>query len=214
MKECWCKGMAAIPGSRRCEPQVFGPGILDLTGLFPKSMEGKVIDLPTQPKKKQEKTIVFIDMDGVLTDFHGSKHFKSTDKVMRKPPRGYEEGFFESLPVLPGARWAIRTLLKNPDLDVRILTKPVWKSYLCYSEKVIWIAKTFPELLDKITITNDKTMLAAPGRILIDDYAQDWKEGWEAHGGRFIHFETYRSEEHWEEICIELSPDCFNIKTN
>jgi 5'(3')-deoxyribonucleotidase len=161
-----------------------------------------------------DKTMVFIDMDGVLSNFEGSKHFKPTDKVMRKPPRGFEEGFFESLPVIPGARWAIRTLLKNENLDVRILTKPVHRSYLCYSEKVSWIAKHFPELLEKITITHDKIMLAAPGRILIDDYAQDWQEGWIKAGGEFIHFETHRAEEHWTEICEYLSPMCFNIKPN
>lgn len=152
---------------------------------------------------------VLIDMDGVLTNFQGSPFFEKTDKVMRKPPRMYEAGFFETLEVLPGARWAIRVLLKNPKLRVQILTKPVTKSYLCYAEKVAWIAKNFPELLERITITHDKSLLAAPGRILIDDYAEEWKEGWEAAGGRFIHFQTDKSELHWIAICRELAPDCF-----
>lgn len=152
---------------------------------------------------------VCIDMDGVLTDFEGSENFRPSDKVMRKPPRSFEKGFFENLDVLPGARWAIRVLLKNPNLRVQILTKPVHRSYLCYSEKVAWIAKNFPELLERITITHDKSLLAAPGRILIDDYAQDWQAGWEERGGRFIHFQTKNSAEHWEAICRELAPDCF-----
>ena len=157
-------------------------------------------------------TDVFIDMDGVLADFQNSKHFQKTDKVMRKPPRMYEEGFFEDLEVLPGARWAIRVLLKNPNLKVHILTKPVHKSYLCYSEKVAWIAKNFPELLETMNIVSNKSLLSAPGRMLIDDYAVEWKEGWEANGGTFWHFNTDKSEEEWKVICTFLNPDYFNFE--
>ena len=155
---------------------------------------------------------VFIDMDGVLADFAHSKHFRKMDKVMRKPPRMYEVGFFENLEVLPGARWALRVLLKNPKLKLHILTKPVTNSPICYSEKAAWIAKNFPELLDSIIIAHDKQFCAGPGRILIDDYAVDWKANWEKAGGRFIHFRSDDSLKHWMDICVELNPDYFNME--
>jgi len=153
---------------------------------------------------------VFVDMDGVLADFNGSKHFQKMDKVMRKPPRMYEVGFFENLEVLPGARWAIRVLLKNPQLRLHILTKPVANSYNCYSEKVAWIGKNFPELLPFIMIVHDKSYIAGPGRILIDDHADEWKENWEYCGGDFFHFKTNDYRECWIDICKKLNPDYFN----
>lgn len=155
-------------------------------------------------------TDVFIDMDGVIAYFTGSPHFKPFDKNMRKPPRMFEEGFFENLPVLPGARWGVRVLLKNPNLNVCILTQPVSTSAICYSEKVSWIAKIFPELLERIMIVHDKGFVSAPGRILIDDMDDRWKQKWESHGGRFIHFNPDNAEQCWIDICKELNPDYFN----
>ena len=155
---------------------------------------------------------VFIDMDGVLADFQNSKHFHKMDRIQRKPPRMYEVGFFETLDVLPGARWAIRVLLKNPQLRLHILTKPVTNSYNCYSEKVAWIGKNFPELLDKMMIVHDKYYLSQYGRILIDDHAPEWKEPWESTGGTFIHFRSDDSARHWVEICARLNPDYFNME--
>ena len=160
-----------------------------------------------------EKVIhVFIDMDGVLAHFSGSKLFKKYEKVARKPPRMYEEGFFENLPVLPGARWAIRVLLKNPNIKLHILTKPVINSYNCYGEKVAWIAKNFPELLPSVNIVHNKIFLAGPGRVLIDDYAEEWKEEWEAAGGTFWHFLTDDSQTEWLDICVKYHPDYFNME--
>jgi 5'(3')-deoxyribonucleotidase len=158
-----------------------------------------------------EITDIFIDMDGVLADFQNSKYFTKIDKVMRKPPRMYESGFFENLEVLPGARWGVRVLLKNPKLRLHILTKPVTNSHLCYSEKAAWIAKHFPELLDSIIIAHDKQFCAGPGRVLIDDYAQDWKASWEAAGGTFWHFQSDSSRNQWIEIGVKYNPEYFNL---
>lgn len=168
--------------------------------------------LALAPKQPQEITDVFVDMDGVLANFAGSKKFKRYEKTMRKPPRVYDKGFFEDLEVLPGAAWGIRVLLKNSNIKVHILTKPVTNSHICYSEKVAWIAKHFPELLKSITITHDKKLCAGPGRILIDDYAQDWKDSWEAAGGTFWHFKTERSESEWLDIAVMLHPDYFHLE--
>lgn len=152
---------------------------------------------------------IFIDMDGVLADFAKSKNFQKVDKVMRKPPRMFEVGFFEGLDVLPGARWAIRVLLKNPEIKLHILTKPVFNSHICYSEKASWIAKHFPELLDSIIIAHDKKFCAGPGRVLIDDYPDEWKVSWEAAGGVFWSFNTDQSELEWLGIAKAYNPDYF-----
>lgn len=162
---------------------------------------------------EQSKLVhIFIDMDGVLAHFSGSKLFRNYEKTMRKPPRMYEEGFFENLPVLAGARWAIRVLLKNPNLKLHILTKPVTNSYSCYSEKVAWIAKNFPELLGSIIIAHDKQFIAGPDRVLVDDFAEEWKQSWEAAGGVFEHFITDKSKENWKQLAIKYNPDYFHME--
>lgn len=162
--------------------------------------------------ERKEVIDIFIDMDGVLADFSGSKLFRKYEKTMRKPPRMHEEGFFETLPVLPGARWAIRVLLKNPHLRLHILTKPVTTSYQCYGEKVAWIAKNFPELLGSIIIAHDKKFIGGPGRVLIDDFADEWKADWEAAGGVFEHFITDKSKEKWKELAVKYNPDYFHLE--
>lgn len=173
-----------------------------------------MLQLVTTPDQVQttEVTNIFIDMDGVLANFHGSKNFHKMDRVMRKPPRMYEAGFFENLEVLAGARWGVRVLMKNPNLKVHILTKPVTNSFLCYGEKAAWIAKNFPELLNSIVIAHDKSFLAGPGRVLIDDYAQEWKASWEAGGGTFWHFQSDSSLNQWVEIGVKYNPEYFNME--
>lgn len=132
--------------------------------------------------------IVYIDMDGVIADFRKSSYFKLKDPVASAPPRMYEQGFFETLPVADGASWALRSILKNKNLDVYILTQPVKESTLSYTEKANWIAKWFPELSGKIIMTQNKELLAAEGRILIDDADWKWQALWENNQGTFFHF--------------------------
>lgn len=132
--------------------------------------------------------IVYIDMDGVVADFCGSQHFTKTDPLTRSPSRMYEVGFFETLPPIQGALWGVRSLLKNPNLDIFICSQPVKESSISYTEKANWIAKWLPELSGKIILTQNKEHLAGPNRILIDDAGWKWKDKWEAAGGEFLHF--------------------------
>ena len=120
----------------------------------------------------------------------------------------YEDKFFETLPVVTGAEWAVRKLLRFDIFDPYILTKPVGNSPKSYQEKASWIANHFAELSRKINMSHHKELLAGPDRILIDDDIK-WKEGWEEKGGKFIHFnyspdnvESNRRE--WERIVEEL----------
>lgn len=132
--------------------------------------------------------IVFIDMDGVLVDFKSSSFFQENDPLVSAPPRMYEIGFFEHLPPADGALWAVRSILKNKNLDVYVLTQPVKESTVSYTEKANWIAKWIPELSGKIVMTQNKELLSAPGRVLIDDAHWKWKDVWEKQGGTFFHF--------------------------
>lgn len=138
------------------------------------------------------KKLFYIDMDGVTCDFCGSHYFQPGDPVTKSPSRMYEIGFFESLPPMDGALWAIRALMKNEHLDVHILTQPVKESTMSYTEKANWIAKWIPELSSKLILTQNKEHLSGPNRVLVDDAAWKWKEKWEAEGGTFVHFNVKR----------------------
>lgn len=156
---------------------------------------------------------IFIDMDGVLARFYDPSNFKPYDLKIRKPPRAYEKGFFENLPVINGASWAVRALIRERGVEnIFILTAPLHKNIWCYSEKAAWIAKHFPELINNIIISGHKELCSGLNRILIDDHL-DWEEKWEEKEGTFIHFDTKENilleETKWEEIIRFLNPSFF-----
>lgn len=152
--------------------------------------------------------ILFVDMDCVLSDFCNSPMFEKHEQIQNNPPRMYEEFFFETLPVVDGALWAIRKLM--PYYDIHVLTQPVMNTHYSYSEKAAWIWKWFPELGGKLHLTQNKEFFSGPGRVLIDDSVEKWYKKWEDKGGMFIHFsyspmhnnKINRSE--WERIVQEL----------
>lgn len=129
------------------------------------------------------KKIVFIDLDDTIADFQGSAKFKDGFNVVHM----YEPGFFKDLPVIPGALVAVRAIMRM-GYDVHILTQPLAESAHSYSEKVQWVALHFPDLINKISMTQDKGLFK--GDYLIDDNALKWKEKFEANGGKFIFFKN------------------------
>lgn len=138
--------------------------------------------------------LIFLDMDQVLADFPRSEAFKDGCRRPR-PPEMFEEFFFEKLPPVPGSLSSVRKIMEIPNTELHILTKPVKETHYSYSEKAAWVAKWFPELRSKLTLTQDKGLLARENRILIDDDAKQWKSVWEANGGTFIHF-NYQEMDH------------------
>lgn len=144
------------------------------------------------------KKLFYIDMDGVLCDFRGSSYFQPGDPVTKAPARMYEFGFFENLPLMDGALWGVRSLIKNENLDIFILSQPVKESSISYTEKANWINKWFPELNAKIILTQNKEHLSAPGRILVDDAKWKWGEAWEKQGGEFLHFNVKSNDPYYK----------------
>lgn len=129
-----------------------------------------------------DQKLVYIDMDDTLADFNGSQAFSKGFDVAQM----YEPGFFRSLKPTDGSQVAVRQLLRI-GYDVQILSQPVAESAHSYSEKVEWIGMHFPDLINKINLTQDKGLFK--GDFLIDDNSAKWKEKFEANGGEFIHFD-------------------------
>lgn len=103
----------------------------------------------------------------------------------------YEPGFFEELKPMPGARTFVSKLLDAGFWDVHILTQPVALSPISYTEKATWVREHFPELITKITMTQNKFLLR--GDVLIDD-----SEKWKDFQGVFILFKP-RDMSSWTE---------------
>jgi 5'-nucleotidase len=141
------------------------------------------------------KRKLFFDMDGVLADFINSPMIKNgKDRGYGEYPEMFEKGFFLNLPLIEGALVNVRRYAK--EYDVYILSQPVQESSHSYTEKVTWIHRYFPELSDKIILTQDKGLVARAGHILVDDNKEKWEGPWTKHHGIFFHFKPNKKPSH------------------
>lgn len=140
------------------------------------------------------KKIIALDMDDVTADFIGSKEFKDGFVITKM----YNKGFFRDLPPVAGSLSGVRALIRM-GYEVQILTQPIAESAHSYSEKVEWIGLHFPELINKINMTQHKELFRAD--FLIDDNPQKWKQKFEDNGGKFVLFDhNVNHEKEWERI--------------
>jgi len=145
------------------------------------------------------KKVVYIDMDDTIADFCGHHSFPR-DVFPFDVHEMYEPGFFLNLKVVKGAHSAVRRIMRM-GYDVQILSQPLAESALSYLEKAQWIGLHFPDLINKVNLTQDKGNFV--GGYLIDDNLKKWKDKFEANGGKFVHYD-YHNRDHkemWEEIC-------------
>jgi 5'(3')-deoxyribonucleotidase len=152
------------------------------------------------------KQKLYLDMDGVIADFYNSPMLSGPKRGYGNYPEMYRAGFFYTLPPVEGALDALERILRMPHLDVWILTQPVKESAHSYSEKAMWVMKHIQPLSHKIIMTQNKTALARHGDVLVDDHAGKWQEGWESHGGVFIHFDEEKCPKwNWENVIQRLT---------
>ena len=105
------------------------------------------------------KKIIYIDMDGVISDF---------DKAAKEGGWTHRPDLkinFRNLELVPGAQDALIRL--NQDFDIFIATTPPWSRPKVWGEKREWIGEHFPWLKRKMVLTHRKDLLI--GDVLIDD---------------------------------------------
>lgn len=131
------------------------------------------------------KTKVFVDMDNCLCDFVKSyNEWKKAHPQITYPQSQF--GFFSNLEPVDGAVEAFKKLQDH--FDVYILTRPSIYNLMCYTEKADWVKRHLGfEVLEKLIIACDKSMVRAKGAYLIDDDTQAGQLEFE---GEFVHFKT------------------------
>lgn len=136
---------------------------------------------------------VLVDMDGVIADFDGRVRSIMADEhphiELVEPQQNFyvaddypehrelvravsrRQGFFESLPVMPGAFDGWQRLL-DLGYHPQICTSPIVTNLTCESEKLGWLAKHFAPVfgdwvVDEAVVTSTKHL--QDGIALIDD---------------------------------------------
>lgn len=127
--------------------------------------------------------ILYVDMDDVMADFYKAARDPNTGKVREE--RMFDNCFFLNLDPVPGAQKAVFQLEKM-GFDIYVLSQPFALLPESYQEKVEWVQRYFPQLTNKIILTQNKGLNV--GHYLIDDNVKKWSIKFSNNGGTFVHF--------------------------
>lgn len=138
------------------------------------------------------KPTLLLDMDGPLADFDQRfwdlcqqnhwplnidslddprRHRFMTENIINPQHRVMarnvvnETSWFAFLPVTEGATEGVPELMEH--FDVWVCTKPLEANRWCRDDKALWLARHFPELVDRLIIAPNKGMIR--GDVLLDD---------------------------------------------
>jgi len=114
---------------------------------------------------KTDKSIIYIDMDGVLVNYQ-----EHLDEMLAKGMNQFQiykmKGVFENLKPMPGAISAFNSLALY--FDVYILSTPMWSNPDSWAGKRIWVEKNLGEnAKKKLILSHNKGLVK--GKYLIDD---------------------------------------------
>lgn len=164
---------------------------LDTTAYYPKGykirdLEGDKLQTREQVFKRlgvKQKVKVFVDMDGVLCDFHGAYlKWKKDHPEITFPQSQF--GFFSNLEPIKDSIDSFKKLEEH--FEVYILTRPSIYNLMCYTEKADWIKRHLGfDVLENLIICCDKSLVKGQGAFLIDDTVQAGQLDFE---GTFIQF--------------------------
>ena len=104
---------------------------------------------------------IYIDMDGVITDFKQGQEYQGY-KLSKRPDLVVN---YRTLPVMEGAIKSVAKL--NADHEIFIASTPPWTRPEVWGHKREWIEEHFPYLKRKLILTHRKDLLI--GDVLIDD---------------------------------------------
>ena len=124
--------------------------------------------------------IIYLDMDGVISDFKSACKLQVLDKKQMNAPDKYLD--FSRNPVMVGAKEAV-SALEAMGHDLYIASTPPWRQPKAWMDKRLWVDKHFPTLKKKVILTHHKNLLI--GDVLIDDTNYRGQPDFK---GKWIHF--------------------------
>jgi len=147
--------------------------------------------------------MIFLDLDGCCCDFVGAacrEHGRNTDDVdcwnFFEKWGIDEDQFWEPINAAGREFWAnlepfewfdeLHSVVRKYDKDFFVLTKPS-RQASCLAGKLDWIHRHFGNGFRNYIFSPNKTPLAQPGRVLIDDSDENC-EGFVQAGGHAILF--------------------------
>ena len=104
---------------------------------------------------------IYIDMDGVITDFKQGQEYQGY-KLSKRPDLYVN---YRNLEVIEGAIESVAKL--NTDHEIFIASTPPWTRPEVWGHKREWLEEHFPYLKRKLILTHRKDLLI--GDVLIDD---------------------------------------------
>ena len=147
-------------------------------------------------KKRNEKDIVFVDMDGVLVNFQsGIDKISKEDAEKHKNDLDEVPGIFSLMEPNAGAIEGYEWLCKN--FDTYILSTAPWENSSAWQDKLDWVKKYLPDAAYKrLILSHNKHLLK--GDFLIDDRIAN---GSGEFAGKHIFFaEAGKGFEDWKRV--------------
>ena len=109
-----------------------------------------------------KKLRIYIDMDGVISDFDKASKYQPVGSKKGRPDLWVD---YLHLDIIPGAEEAVEYLNKHH--EVFIASTPPWSRIQVWADKRAWLEQWFPDLKRKLILTHRKDLLI--GDVLIDD---------------------------------------------
>lgn len=171
--------------------------------------------------KAADRLQIFVDLDGVLANFLQQICLQFNRDLDQLPVGEYRlerllgmpwteidatigrnHQFWASIPEYPWTRKVLPVLREYG--DVFILSSPWQQSAECHKAKLEWCDRVLGVAMSDVILTPHKHLLSAPGRVLIDDCAENCQR-WSNRGGHAVVFPCH----HNRNTLVGLHPDPF-----
>jgi len=109
------------------------------------------------------KKILYIDMDGVIVDYHSAK--PSQEDIKKYGSDDNIPGLYKKMKPMPSAIEAVEKLKEF--YDVYILSTAPWDNTSAWSDKLEWVKEYLPFMRKRLILSHNKQLNI--GDYLIDD---------------------------------------------